>query len=943
MINYDLNGIRLGPTAHLSFDRWVQAADSPTRAALARIRAMAEEGLSNVDDWPICLTHTGAAALLPTEARALGLPPAAQIVMRLDQRGIFPDISVGMRWQRPTGAPCHGVERTGAIVRVAGREAWLPDPLFAIADAVDALAAAAARGDEDERMRAVLRLKDVLPERKTSTVESPGALLSMRISYADAFTLDLEDGDNPRLIPQLRRNPADLDDPADSPALPDAQQDAFGTRFTQFAQSRGRYALGGGTYVVLSKPLQEALQVVKEVQAQPAAARRDFFRNPRPAIAARLGDAYDATVVENLFRETQGYSERVIGLGLWQPRVLPWVKVGKAQWFGPDDGSPSALGLRIGDREVSLEPDQVEAAIESVHAALLAGQESVEIRTAEGAVQVPPSAGTLAALESLRAACSPRPKGEKQNGDSEAEPVQALLILDGVDEDSLFARAPQPRKHRIEAESPLLLQTPLKSHQHEGVAWLRDAWNAGRPGVLLADDMGLGKTLQALAFMAMVRDAIAAGAIPEKPILIIAPTGLLANWEAEHAKHLLEPGLGRLLKAFGPDLRRLMNDAGALDPAALRQADWVLSTYETMRDHQAAFAAVPFAVIAFDEAQKIKNPGVQVTHVAKGMNSEFAIALTGTPVENRLADLWSITDTVHPGLLGDLKSFSARFEAAADSGALSELRAALEAPPRGLPAPMLRRLKSDHLKSLPEKREAKIEKPMPPPQADAYRAAVQSARGSSAPQAKLEALHRIRQVSLHPEPDAALPDDEFIRRSARLTACFDVLDEAAGRGERVLIFLDSLAMQANMAALIQRRYRMRTAPLLINGGVAGADRQRRVDAFQAGAGGFDTMILSPRAGGVGLTLTAATQVIHLSRWWNPAVEDQCTDRAYRIGQTRPVTVHLLLSVLPGREEESFDRKLDELLTRKRHLSRELLHPPAGTDADRDELFGSVVG
>ncbi|WP_408870166.1 helicase-related protein [Elioraea tepidiphila] len=116
-----------------------------------------------------------------------------------------------------------------------------------------------------------------------------------------------------------------------------------------------------------------------------------------------------------------------------------------------------------------------------------------------------------------------------------------------------------------------------------------------------------------------------------------------------------------------------------------------------------------------------------------------------------------------------------------------------------------------------------------------------------------------------------------------------------------------------------------------------------MDTFQAGANGFDAMILSPRARVVGLTLTAATHVIHLSRWWNPAVEDQCTDRAYRIGQTSPVTVHLLLAVLSGREEDSFDRRLDELLARKRHLSRELLHPPAGTDADRDELFESVIG
>lgn len=168
-----------------------------------------------------------------------------------------------------------------------------------------------------------------------------------------------------------------------------------------------------------------------------------------------------------------------------------------------------------------------------------------------------------------------------------------------------------------------------------------------------------------------------------------------------------------------------------------------------------------------------------------------------------------------------------------------------------------------------------------------------------------------------------------------------MLDDVAAKGERAPVFLDSLAMHAQLAALVQRRYRLPAAPLRINGGVAAADRQKHVDAFQAGRG-FDAMILSPRAGGVGLALAAATHVIHLSRWWNPAIEDQCTDRADRIGQTRPVSMHLLLALFPGREVESFDRKVDELLGRKRSPSRDLLQAPAESDADRDALFDGVV-
>jgi hypothetical protein len=937
MIEHDHQVISLAPAPFSSFEGWMRSADAPVRSALSHMLALAETGEADVNTWPIRLSHRGAAALSPETAHALGLPPAAAVTLHLEQSGTFPKITVGLRWQRPTGAPYLGVARTGALLRLAGRYAWLPDPLFSIAEAADHLAAVA--NDEDERMRAVQQLKDVLPDTSNALVDCPGALLSMRFTYVDAFTLDLEDGDDPRLLPQLHRLPNDEDDPAERP-LPEAHQQAFGNRFAQFASARSVYPLGNGSYVALSKPLQAAMVIVKAVQAQPAAQRREFFKAPRSLLAAQLGYAYDSTVIEDLFRETQGYSDRVLGLGLWQKRVLPWVKVGASEWFGPSDGQPTTRGIQVGERMVELSAAHIPLALVQVTAAMAAEQNTVEIETAEGPVRLPVTAQTIAALESLNATCHTGAPATKKEAVAAAE---ALLIMDGVDADTMFARGLNPRHHRIEANAPMRLQTALKPHQQDGIAWLCSAWNAGRPGVLLADDMGLGKTLQALAFMAMVRDAMLSGLMPEKPLLIVAPTGLLANWEAEHDKHLVEPGLGRLIRAFGPHLQRLKSGKSALSPSALRGGDWVLTTYETLRDHQTAFAAVPFAMIAFDEAQRIKNPAVQITHVAKGMNADFAIALTGTPIENRLADLWSIIDTVHPGLLGDLAAFSKRFEVAPDAIILQDLRQSLELGSPSLPAPMLRRMKSDHLRDLPAKHEIVCRRSMPSVQVDVYLEAINAARVQATPHGKLSALHQIRQISLHPRHDAVMEDDEYIGCSARLLACFEVLDKAAVANEKALIFVDSLQMQANLAALIQRRYRLRTTPMLINGSVAGTDRQRRVDAFQGDALAFDAMILSPRAGGVGLTLTAATHVIHLSRWWNPAVEDQCTDRAYRIGQKSPVSVHLLMAVLPGRVEDSFDTKLDELLTRKRHLSRNLLQPPAGTEADRDALFADVIG
>ena len=200
-----------------------------------------------------------------------------------------------------------------------------------------------------------------------------------------------------------------------------------------------------------------------------------------------------------------------------------------------------------------------------------------------------------------------------------------------------------------------------------------------------------------------------------------------------------------------------------------------------------------------------------------------------------------------------------------------------------------------------------------------------------------------RAPSLHPDPAMDGSDEAFVAASARCRLAFAALDRIAKAGERALVFVDDLDFQARLAGVVQRRYGLRAPPAIINGSVSGQARQARVDRFQEGAeSGFDAMILSPRAGGVGLTLTAANHAIHLSRWWNPAVEDQCTGRVLRIGQTRPVTVHLPLAIFDP-ERPSFDRNLDALIRRKRRLFQDAFMPPEATEDEKDELFRTTVG
>jgi SNF2 family DNA or RNA helicase len=337
-----------------------------------------------------------------------------------------------------------------------------------------------------------------------------------------------------------------------------------------------------------------------------------------------------------------------------------------------------------------------------------------------------------------------------------------------------------------------------------------------------------------------------------------------------------------------------------------------------------------------------------MTHAVKALNTDFMVAMTGTPVENRLADLWCISDAVQPGALGDLKSFSALYETNAES--VKSLRDSIwqtEDTIGQKPKLLLRRLKSEKLDGLPEKLEHVIQRPMPQRQLEAYSRAL-AVKELQGPGGTLGMIQALRSISLHPvltEGKNQAGGELRIEDSARFLATLEILDGIAKTGEKALVFLESLDLQAvgQLPTLLQRRYGLTRLPMVINGEVSTDKRQDRVSLFQR-TSGFDVMLLSPKAGGVGLTLTAANHVIHLSRWWNPAVEDQCSDRVYRIGQEKTVHIYYPMAVLPGAEEHSFDSQLQVLMERKRTLAKNLLVSSAFTKQDYEDLMrGTMVG
>ncbi|HEU4534111.1 MAG TPA: DEAD/DEAH box helicase, partial [Polyangiaceae bacterium] len=447
-------------------------------------------------------------------------------------------------------------------------------------------------------------------------------------------------------------------------------------------------------------------------------------------------------------------------------------------------------------------------------------------------------------------------------------------------------------------------------------------------GGCLADDMGLGKTIQIIALLLLVKKAREPG-----PHLLVVPASLLANWKAE---------LGR----FAPGLRVAVAHPSAMapaelaaKPAGLEQLDAVITTYGTLT-RVGWLAEVPWGVVVADEAQALKNPGAKQTRAVKALRARARFALTGTPVENRLGDLWSIFDFALPNLLGTAKSFSA-LERRLGEGERPDY-----GPLRALVRPyVLRRLKSDRrvVADLPDKTEVRAYCPLTKKQAALYQQAVdalardlaRAEQGMARRGAILAALMRMKQICNH--PSQWLGDADYDpAQSGKMARLGELCEAVAARRERALVFTQFKEMTGPLAAFLQTVFGR--PGLVLHGGTPVKQRQGLVDAFQAERGP-PFFVLSLKAGGTGLNLTAASHVIHFDRWWNPAVESQATDRAHRIGQRLPVLVHAL--VCRGTVEE----KIDALLERKRGLARQLIDEGGEawlTELGDDELLSLVT-
>jgi non-specific serine/threonine protein kinase len=443
----------------------------------------------------------------------------------------------------------------------------------------------------------------------------------------------------------------------------------------------------------------------------------------------------------------------------------------------------------------------------------------------------------------------------------------------------------------------LALRGTLRPYQRAGVQWLHLLSGLGL-GACLADDMGLGKTIQVLSLMLVQRQRGAASA----PCLLVAPASLLANWAAEIER--FAPGL--VTRIVHPSAMTAA-EAEAFTPAAAAGLDLVITSYGTLL-RQKMLGQIDWQLLILDEAQAIKNPNAKQTKAVKALRAQARIALTGTPVENSLGDLWSIFDVINPGLLGGAKAFG-KF-----TKSLADRKENPYGPLRELVRPyILRRMKTDRsvIADLPDKTEMKAFCQLSRKQAALYEQTVKElarslddADGIKRKGLVLAMLMRLKQICNH--PSQWLNDGVWqAEQSGKFSRLREIAEVVASRQEKMLVFTQFREATGPLAGFLGEVFGH--AGLVLHGGTPVRDRTALVRRFQEDET-VPFFVLSLKAGGTGLTLTAASHVVHFDRWWNPAVENQATDRAFRIGQKRSVMVHKF--ICRGTVEEKIDAMID---------------------------------
>lgn len=744
------------------------------------------------------------------------------------------------------------------------------------------------------------------------------------------------------------------------PRCPELASEDFRNVFERNREAQGLYSLDrpglGRVRIVLSDAQQEVLRRMKKVREMTGPMKESVRQNPVQVFDGVL-DSVELP-----------YSDRVIGIGDFQFVPVPRSADDSGNMAGLWKNSlgPATDKMESDDPQSKAKTEENTPSTVTAHGPLPSDHGAhpggIESETAISAGENP-AQPTDDTTQSRRKFLLIKTNEEQVESEAIAEAERAA---------ARFQEAP------FQKPSSLDSSVVLQRHQVDGVRWLQTCCKIGeRRGVLLADDMGLGKTLQVLTFLAW---GIESGQFPDlssptppyRPILIIVPLILLEDrtWESTMERFFDQSGsvFRRFITLHSKELKSLRSleaegrktEIGKpiLEMERLRKYRVVITNYETITNYQHSFAYMPkgisqWSAIVTDEAQGYKTPNTRISHAIKALKAEFHVASTGTPVENRLLDLWNLFDALQQGLLGSAHEFRRTYEDQLGTNSrgqiLDELkRKLLFQRPHAF---VLRREKSE-IADLPPKHTEKMLSPMSEGEIGRHRALIQELRGDSHGAHHLTVLHRLALLYQHPALEQGDAEDldpvDLIQGSSKLRAVIQLLHEIRRADEKAIIFARHRPMQSILAKVTEFEFRMPVR--IINGltqrttgsGQRGKNTRAAIlDEFRKQPG-FGILILSPFVAGVGLTITEANHVIHYGRWWNPAVESQATDRTYRIGQTKPVYVYLpILHDPSGVIPTTFDQRLDALMERRYRLAEDFLRPLPDEDRLGQELVSEL--
>lgn len=911
----------------LPVDEWGRLDDTPHAPQWWLIRELLDNGQAEKEGREVHVLHEEAVKLSRSDQQLLELPDVYPFDIRLDARGTLN--RGGFRYEIGFFAHPDGkrlpFERTGAILHSDDQEYLLNADQYAFCKAV----AKFQEGEGTTERNSLRTHSEVKELAQEAGVVMDSYLSEETVIAPDTIEVDLHLDDESFVM---------------APRVPGADNDTLQQKFERFPKSLSSYSLpdasGGKIRVAFTDEQQDALSSLKEHSRVTGEERDALIDHPETILDP---DVFDLDL----------FSERVVELGFYKPKFFPFISPYESQWipgFVVESSPEERKQVRFDTEE---ELDDFE---ETLNTAKAEGETDM----AWEEVDIPISEAERITEQARRQFDDPETPITEDKDDDSGGDDQVLVIRTNLQEEE-YSEAPEAPstdefEHAYQSPPQLKETYELRPHQRAGTAWMQSLFGKQYTGALLADDMGLGKTLQVLSFIKWHRANQNSGG---KPYLIVAPVALLENWENEYRK-FFEPGPPPVQVLHGQGLRDYVH--GDVESHWRKGADQLadeggmhITTYGSLRRYQLLFGAVEWGAVVLDEAQRIKNPTTQVTSAAKALQAEFKLPMTGTPVENSLVDLWSLMDFAVPGLLGSAKEFAKTYQHPLrdEDTDIEQLGEQLR---NKLGVYIKRRHKTQVIDELPAKEVHRYQRPMPEAQHKRYQLEVEQAReakasGEGGGQAVLKALHAMRLISDHPSladrDMSSLDAEELIPTSAKLQQTIEILRSVKDRSEKAILYADRKVTQRMLAQVLRETFGIETrvingdTPAGKTGSTSRQTRQQLIDEFEEREG-FGALVMSPIAAGLGLNITAANHVIHYARHWNPAKEDQATDRVYRIGQSREVHVYYPMCTIPGEPYQSFDQILDNLLERKRELAEASLFPSERVEVKPDDVYDSIL-